>query len=201
MKKKLILIILIITLSILTFLLIIKYVRKNNVEDEAKIINKIEEYGYVLEDNMPKLHKTYFDELVELLNKTDIDEEKYANLVVKLFISDFYNIENKITKNDVGGLQYIHSTIKDNVALNARNTIYKYIENNIDGKRTQELPKVTDVNIVDTKQVTYTYGDQRDEKAYIVKVSWKYKADLGYQKEASITLVHEGKKLSIVELK
>ena len=66
MKKKLILIILIITLSILTFLLIIKYVRKNNVEDEAKIINKIEEYGYVLEDNMPKLHKTYFDELVEL---------------------------------------------------------------------------------------------------------------------------------------
>ena len=31
------------------------------------------------------------------------------------------------------------------------NTIYKYIENNIDGKRTQSLPEVIGVNIKDTK--------------------------------------------------
>ena len=42
---------------------------------------------------------------------------------------DFYNLENKITKNDVGGLQFIHEDMQENFLLKAKDTMYKNIDN------------------------------------------------------------------------
>lgn len=201
MNKKIVLGILVLVLVSLLTLAVFKFGLKKEPKEGNKVINSVEEYGYVLEDNESSLHKQIFNELVNILEKKEIDEEEYAKTVVKLFISDFYNLKNKLTKNDVGGLQYIHSSIVDNVEYNAKNTIYKYVENNVDGKRKQSLPEVTGIDIISAKQVEFEYNDTKDKEAYEIKVSIEYGEELGYQTSATLILVHDAKKLSIAELK
>lgn len=173
---------------------------KPDTKQEVKVINKIEGYGYTLEDNETSVHKKYFEDLVLVLKEDKVDEEEYAKLITKLFISDFYNLNNKLTKNDIGGTQYIHTSVKDNMTLNAKDTIYKYIESNINNNRTQKLPVVNGVEIIDVEQIEFEYGTKTDDKAYKISAKWTYKEDMGYQEEAVITLVHEENKLSIAEL-
>jgi hypothetical protein len=201
MKKNTPIIIAIVVISIIILAtVILKVTSTLNKEETVKIINKIDEYGYVLEDNETNIHKKYFDDLKTTLQSNSIDEEKYAKVLTQLFISDFYNLNNKITKNDIGGLQYILTSAKDNMVLKAKDTIYKYIESNIDGKRSQSLPIVTSVEVSDISKTAFKYNDKVDKNAYKVTVRWTYKTDLGYQNNAIITLVHENKKLSIAGL-
>jgi hypothetical protein len=201
MKKNTPIIIAIVVISIIILAtVILKVMSTLNKEETVKIINKIDEYGYVLEDNETNIHKKYFDDLKTTLQSNSIDEEKYAKVLTQLFISDFYNLNNKITKNDIGGLQYILTSAKDNMVLKAKDTIYKYIESNIDGKRSQSLPIVTSVEVSDISKTAFKYNDKVDKNAYKVTVRWTYKTDLGYQNNAIITLVHENKKLSIAGL-
>lgn len=195
-KKVLLIILIVLTISLIG---VIVFWPKSK-SDEVKIINEIEGYGYILEDDETTLHKRYFDELVDVLKNDKVKEEDYALLVVKLFISDFYNLDNKITKNDVGGLQYIYGPAKDNMAFRAKDTIYKYIESNLYKDRKQELPIVSDITTDDVNIVDFEYGDKTEE-AYEIKATWGYKKDLGYQTEATFTLIHEDNKLSIIEIK
>ena len=66
--------------------------------------------------------------------------------------------------------------------------------------REQNLPTVKDVSIEGIEQTTFTVGDASDDKAYVVKVSWDYEEDNDYQNEATLTFMHEDKKLSLVEM-
>jgi hypothetical protein len=198
MRKKTIIILAIVLIACIVLVtVVLKVMSTLNKEEPVKIINKIDEYGYVLEDDETGIHKKYFDDLKTVLQSDNIDEEEYAKVVVKLFISDFYNLDNKITKNDIGGLQYILTSAKDNMVLKAKDTMYKYIESNIDGKRNQVLPIVAKVEIISVVKTEFKYNDATDKDAYKVTVKWTYKSDLGYQDEAIITLVYEGKKLNI----
>jgi hypothetical protein len=199
-KRRRIIAAIVVIIIIVAATIVIKLWPKSNQEVEVKIINQISDYGYVLEDNETKLHQKYFDQLVNTLKAKDVDEEAYAKLVVELFISDFYNLDNKPTQNDVGGIQYVYKTAQDNMALKAKDTIYKYIESNIGTKRDQVLPIVTNVTIDDIKDTSFKYGTATDDKAYEVSASWTYKEDLGYQDKATFTLIHEDNKLSIAEL-
>ncbi|MDD4643795.1 MAG: hypothetical protein PHW90_02075, partial [Bacilli bacterium] len=156
MKKILITLITIIIL-IMIGITVIRFWPKAE-QQEVKIINRIDEYGYILEENETKIHQKYFEQLIDVLSSEEIDEEAYAELVVKLFISDFYNLDNKVTKNDVGGIQYIHPAAKDNMVLKAKDTIYKYIENNIDNTRTEKLPIVISVEIEGVQVIKFKYG-------------------------------------------
>ncbi len=202
MKKGIIITIIIVSL-IMLMTIAIKLWPKPNKKEEIKIINKISDYGYVLEANKTKLHKQYFDDLVKVLDSKPVNEEEYVELVVKLFISDFYDLNSKVTKNDVGGIQYIYNDVKENMILKAKDTIYKYIENNIDNTRKQKLPIVKDVIVGDIKKVKFNGNDKKtiDNEAYEITATWTYVEDLGYQKEGTLKLVHENNKLSIVELK
>lgn len=201
MKKRRILITTIVILLVLAIAIvaIILWPRSNS-KQEVKVINKIENYGYTLEDNETSIHKKYFEDLVLVLKKEEVDEEEYAKLVTKLFVSDFYNLNNKLTKNDVGGTQYIYTVAKDNMILNAKDTMYKYIESNINNNRIQKLPIVTDVEIVGIEQIEFEYGTKTDNHAYKINVKWTYKEDMDYQDEAVITLIHEENKLNIAQL-
>jgi hypothetical protein len=173
---------------------------KPNAPQEIKIINEIKNYGYTLADNETELHKQYFDNLVQVLKADDIDEETYAKLVVQLFVSDFYNLDNKPTKNDVGGIQYVYTGARDNMVLKAKDTIYKYIESNINDNRNQRLPIVSNVEITKIVPTEFKYGTKTDKNAYEIKATWTYKTDLEYQDNATFKLIHEDKKLSIAEL-
>ena len=197
-------IIIIVLIIILIMYLYSSIFSKINTQPKTiKVTDEIKEFGYVLEDTETDLYKSYFKELSEELNnkdEDDIDYEKYAELISKLYVSDFYNLDNKITKNDVGGLQFIHEDMQENFLLKAKDTIYKNIESDVYGDRKQSLPVVSEVTTDDVEETTYDYNDIEYD-AYNVTLSWEYKDDLGYDDEKIFTAIKDGKKLWLVESK
>lgn len=171
----------------------------NNSQEEVKIIKSIKDYDYNLKENETELYKTEFNELDKILSKKNVDYEEYAKSIAKLFIIDFYTLDNKLSKNDIGGTEFIKEDMRDNFIEEARSTFYKYVEV-IDG-RTQELPEVSSITDVSVEKTEFKYSDKTiDENAYKVSISWDYVEDLGYEKEASMIIVKQDKKLYIVEM-
>ena len=168
---------------------------------EIRVVSSIEDYSYQLESNQTKIFKKYYKELQKELGDDRIDEENYAKLIVKLFVIDFYTLSNKVTNQDIGGVQFVHSSIQENFKEKATDTLYKYLKSNVYGNRRQELPTVKDVKIVDVRHFSYEYGQEKDDDAFEIQVEIDYKKDLGYDKEKTLVLVHEDRKLSLVEMK
>ena len=200
-------IIIIATISILTLLLLGFIVYKTLGEHKevkaVKIENSIDKYGYNLKENKPKAYKVMFKELENILKDATVDEEAYVNKIAEMFIYDFYSLNDKTAKTDVGGLEFVHSAALENFIQNAEDTYYKYLESNIYNNRKQNLPVVSNISIDSTEQTQFAYGNENDENAYMVKVSWDYTDSnfSDYQKEATLIFVHEDFKLSLVELK
>ena len=113
---------------------------------------------------------------------------------------DFYTLNNKLTNQDVGGLQFLNSNIKDNFYDKAVNTIYKYVKSNIYGNRHQKLPEVKDVDIKSINNVKFESKNIKDDNCFEVLANIKYKQDLGYSKELILRLIHEENKLTIIEI-
>lgn len=169
-------------------------------EEKIKVVSEIDDYSYYLESNETKIYKKYYNELKKELSSNRIDEENYAKLISKLFLIDFYTLSNKITNQDVGGLQFIHDDIRDNFQIKATDTLYKYVKSNIYGNRNQELPTVKDVEIESIDKFSYSYHDKTDEEAYKVKAKITYKKDLGYDSKITLVIIHDDIKLQIVEI-
>ena len=201
LKKKVVILIILIVVLILciTGFILYKTLSKNQVA-EAKVIDSIEEYGYVLEDDQPKIYQDLFKELSKVLQAENVDEEEYARLISQMFSIDFYNLENKVSKNDVGGTMFISTDYVDNFTLKASDTVYKYIEHNLYNDRDQNLPVVTSSSVNKLENVTYKYENINDDNAYEVTVNLEYKEDLGYPTEIVLTLIHNDKKLEICEM-
>ena len=201
LKKKVVILIILIVVLILciTGFILYKTLSKNQVA-EAKVIDSIEEYGYVLEDDQPKIYQDLFKELSKVLQAENVDEEEYARLISQMFSIDFYNLENKVSKNDVGGTMFISTDYVDNFTLKASDTVYKYIEHNLYNDRDQNLPVVTSSSVNKLENVTYEYENINDDNAYEVTVNLKYEEDLGYPTEIVLTLIHNDKKLEICEM-
>ena len=135
--------VLIIVLLIIIGLFLLKKIapeNKRKTENKIEKEDNIENYDYNLYKNSSKLYKKYYNELKTVLNANEIDEEKYAKLVAELFVIDFYSLDTHLTNQDVGGLDFIYSSMKENFSLKATDTIYKYIESNVYGDRKQNLP-------------------------------------------------------------
>lgn len=159
---------------------------------EITEVEKIK-FDYVQYSRDNNVYKDIFKNLKEELNKESIDYKKYAEYISKLFIIDLYTLNNKNSKNDIGGLQYLKEELKDNFILNASNTMYKYV--GIDNTDLPEVNSVELVNIVDTK---YSINST-EYSAYEVNLKWEYKKDLGYDKEGKLIVIKDGDKLYIVE--
>jgi hypothetical protein len=193
-------------LILITLLIIIGFViwffYNNEVDDNdnqnLEVLKEIKAYDYQLTVDKTNLFKELFSELANLLKDDNYKEEDYAELVAKLFVTDFYDLASKLTKDDVGGLQFVSPLIKENFLLKAKDTIYHHIESNIYGDRKQELPSVTKVDIIDIKSITFQHEDIIDEKAYEIIINCKYKKDIEYPNEIKLTIIHEGSKLNIV---
>lgn len=176
-------------------------INKESVLEKDTLVAEIEGYNYELSLEQSELFYELFYELNEVLSREEVDYNEYAILVAKLFIADFYNLNNKVTKNNVGGVQFIYTDARDNFIVKAKDTIYKYVESNIYGDRTQELPSVINVEILDYSIISFKYFNQTDEKAHQIYLLWDYDKDLGYQNEAVLTLVNENNQISIIEVK
>lgn len=199
MKKKMILF-----LCILIFVYAaggtIYYIATREKKDDKPIVtNKdtIKGYDYTLKSNATKLYEDEFKALKANL-EGDINYDEYAVSVAKLFVIDLYTINNKINKYDTGGASFVYPDGRDNYKLNVQDTIYKYVEDNTNGKRTQNLPEVSSVIVKDSKKDTYKIGDNSFE-AYKINLEWSYVQDLGYDKTGEIILIKKDKNIYVVE--
>lgn len=187
--KKIIRIIMLVVVALIAIYAIFVAIpsKKNKDEGIENINNK-----YILYKRDSNLYKENFEKLRTILETSPVDNKEYAETIVKLFVIDFYTLDNKDENTDIGGLQYVHSNLKDNLVLNASSTMYKYI------KTTKELPKVKSITSVDTKETTYKISD-KDYSAYAITINWEYDKDLGYEKQGTFIVVNDNGDLSIVE--
>ena len=169
-----------------------------NVTPVNKEVDSIEFYGYSLSDSDTSLYKDTFKELGKVLNTKPLDYSKYAEMISKMFIIDLFTLNNKLTSTDIGGLDFIHNDLKDNFKENMGLSMYNFIESNLTGTRTQELPEVSEVIVEDVFQTKYTYNEVEYE-SYLVTASWSYVKDLGYQDSIKLTLIKDNDMLYIVK--
>lgn len=211
-KKILITLIVIVVLAIIGILLYSYF--SGDDGQEVKTIKSIPEYGYELKENETQLYKDEFENLDDILSKKEVDYEAYAKQIAKLFIIDFYTLDNKLSKNDIGGTDFIKESMRDNFIEEARSTFYRYLEVQSDD-RSQDLPEVSEITSVELENTTFVIADTEEATttskrnttktgttvdAYKVTISWEYKEDFGYENEANMIIVREDNKLYIVEM-
>ena len=167
-------------------------------QKEVIVTNTIDEYGYTLEDRDTELFKEKFEELKTLLQTTDSSEETYRTLVSELFIIDFFTIQNKISRYDIGGLEYVYSGALESFKSVAEDTIYKTVENNLDDTRKQDLPVVTSIEVTEMSETTFTMPDETEVNGYRVALAWEYEENLGYDTSGVLILIPDGNKMSVV---
>ena len=165
---------------------------------EIEITNTIDQFGYTLEDRDTDLFVEKFNELKELLNQEEYDVKEYISLISQLFVIDLFTIDNKMSRYDVGGLEYVYSGAVSSFQTVAENSIYKTVENNLDDSRTQQLPEVSSVTISVLDETTFTMPDESVVNGYRVKLSWTYQENLGYDTNGSIILIPDGEKYGVV---
>ena len=181
-----------------------KFLKKDDVS-APKVVDEIKKFNYVVNEKDTKLFKTYFSELKKVLSAKEVDNKKYAEAISKLFIADFFNLDNKTSKNDVGGVQFVYSSYKKDFIDYARDGMYKQVTNKIDNNNKQTLPIVTSVNISNTEEIdsssmfeSIDFGE--NSKGYEITLDWKYKNGSGFQDKAVIVVVQDGDKLSIAKM-
>lgn len=202
-KKYKILMIVIISIAVILGGLLIyqQFFYKKPVEtpvNTVTVTNTIDEYGYTLEDRDTVLFEEKFHELEALLNQEDFDQEEYVSLVSQLFIIDFYTIDNKISRYDIGGLEYVYTDAVASLKSVAQNSIYKTVENNLDGSRTQQLPEVSSITVDSISDYEYIMPDESTVSGYRVALSWTYTENLGYDHEGVLVLIPDGNKVGVV---
>ena len=173
---------------------------KKTPTKEIKNISSIDKYGYTLKENSTAYFKKLFKDLEKTLNNDEVDEEEYMTLISKMFVADFFNLDNKINKSDVGGKQFVYEKYREDFAKYAIDSMYKSVESNVYGNRKQDLPIVTNVEVEKVKNEAYKYGDSTDDNAYVVNFEVTYKSDLGYQTSGSLVIIHNDKKLEVASM-
>ena len=191
-------------IAVLFIILFLYFSVKNSFSSksvEVKKIDSISNYNYILHSNQSDIYKMEFKKLKEILEKPDVNTVEYEREVSKLFVIDFFTLDDKITNTDIGGLDFIHENMKSEFIKKARNTIYRNVQNNIYGDRKQELPLVKDVKITREQTIKYEKDNIKDENAYQVELDIEYEKDLKYKSSVVLTLIHENEKIYIVEVK
>ena len=196
MKKFILIILFMILIYSVGGIYYIEYVYKDNNEPVVKNLAEIEGYPYSLNSNASKLYKDEFNILKDNL-ENNYNEEEYIKSISKLYIIDLYSLKNKLNKYDIN-VDFIYPDIVSNYRLNIENTLYKYLENNSDGNRNQELPVVSNVIIDEMLDEKYSLNKE-NVPCKKVNVTIEYENDLGYDKSGTITLVKQDKYYYIVE--
>ena len=199
--KRLLLLIIIVGLGLGGYY-VYKNIGKKEEVKEIKVINKIDKYGYELKENKSSKYKKLFEELKEILNEENVNEENYVKKISEMFIYDFYSLSDKTAKTDIGGTDFVYTEILENFLQNAQDTYYKYVESNVYNNRKQSLPTVSNITIEKVENTKFEYNNKYDDKAYEVDISWDYTDNQfsSYQKKATLVFIHDGNKLSLVEL-
>lgn len=180
--------------------IIYNFTDKDNKSNKKKTDNSIviKGFDYILYDNDLEIYKSEFKILKNNLESDEINYKDYAYSISKMFIIDLYSLDNKINKYDVGGIDFVYPESRDNFRLNVENTLNKYIKDNTDGDRKQELPIIKNVNINSDEEIKFKIGEIEYD-AYKIKLSIEYVKDLEYDNEAELIIIRNDKYLYVVE--
>ena len=117
-----------------------------------------------------------------------------------MFIIDLYTLNNKVTKYDVGGTEFLMTSNVENFKLKALDTLYKYITDNTNNTRIQKLPEVSSTEISSITPIKFEYNSDTYD-AYEIKIAWTYTQKNNYDKDAILIVAKIKDKLYIVEEK
>lgn len=201
MKKKykiLLIVIIVLIIVIIAAIVAFKFLKGSEPAEPVKVVDRIDNFDYTLDDRDTELMKNTYNELKTVLSSDEIDYEKYAEILSKLFVIDLFTMDNKVNRYDVGSTEYVYPDSVDNFKTNVEDTIYKSMENNSDGKRKQDLPEVSSIDNTSVEKSTFTIGEEEHE-SFVVNINWSYVSDLGYDDNATITLIELNEKLYVVE--
>lgn len=201
MKKKykiLLIVIIVLIIVIIAAIVAFKFLKGSEPAEPVKVVDRIDNFDYTLDDRDTELMKNTYNELKTVLSSDEIDYEKYAEILSKLFVIDLFTMDNKVNRYDVGSTEYVYPDSVDNFKTNVEDTIYKSMENNSDGKRKQDLPEVSSIDNTSVETSTFTIGEEEHE-SFVVNINWSYESDLGYDDNATITLIELNEKLYVVE--
>lgn len=168
--------------------------KKNKVDNSIQI----KDFEYICLEDEIELYKNEFKLLKNNLESDEINYDEYALSVAKMFIIDLYNLNNKKNMYDVGGVEFVYPTARDNYILNVENTLYKYMEDINDGKRSQDLPIVSSVEVISSEEIEYKIGE-KIFSGYKINLEITYVKDLEYDNKAEVILVRDDKYLYVVE--
>lgn len=200
-KYKYPLLLLILVIIVIVGLILFKlFFSKDKVKNNVKVIDSIVDFSYTLDERDTKLMKDTYEELKNILKEREIDYDEYAKVLAKLFVIDLFTMDNKINKYDVACLEYVYPDNLENFKTNVEDTIYKLMEDNTYGKRTEKLSIVNNVEITNEEESTFKINEE-EVPSYVVTLNWTYDKDLGYDKNATITMIRKDKKLYVVEYK
>lgn len=187
-KKKIGLVILVLILIYSIGGIYYNLTNRDTKKNDVKQIDSVDKYNYVLKSNATSLQKTLFNELKDVLKADSINDDDYAKVIAKMFVTDLYTLSNKVNKYDVGGTDLVLEKGRENFKLNVEDTLYKYLEDNSDGNRNQILPEVIEVNADEITDVKYKI-DETEYDAKKVILSFDYKEKLGYDDKATVILI------------
>lgn len=194
-----VILILIIVVSVMVGCTFLKEKPIEEPKNTVEVVDKIETFGYQLEDRDTEAYKSSFNELKDVLANTEIDYEEYARLLTKLFLVDLYTIDNKISKYDVGALDFIYESEREKFKNKLLDTMYKLVLDNSNHERKQELPIVKSVNIEKIENTKYKKGTV-EFSGFKVHAQIQYENDLGYDKNVAVTIIKEENKLFVVKM-
>ena len=163
-KKKIIIIVSIVVVILIIIGVIAWFLLKKDETNEMpvntiEVLDSINGYDYKLEDRDTELYKEKFLELKSVLESDVIDYESYAKLLAELYVIDLYTIDNKVSKYDVGSLEFIYPEDQEEFKNKVIDTIYKLVEDNATNKRKQELPEVMKTEVKELENTTYQKND------------------------------------------
>ena len=185
-------------------ILALGYLALNKTDNKASVkktrkISKIDGYGYSLREDATDYYKKLFKKLSKVLEDNP-DYDEYSSLVSQMFVCDFFTLSNKSSKNDIGGVEFVYSAYKDDFEKYAMNTMYKSVLNNVYGNRKQELPTVKEVSVSKGDSISFKYGENTDDEAYVYTFEITYEEDYDYQDSGTLTLIHSGEKIEVAAM-
>ena len=203
--KLILFLIVLIAAGVLIYMALNNNTPKENNTKKKKVVDKIDNFDYSVSETDTKLFKDEFKKLKKVLSEKEVDNKKYSESVAKLFIIDFYTLDNKVSKNDVGGVQFVYSKYKSTFIDKARDQFYKYLKNNLNNDRKQDLPIVSEITVNSSEAISASSELSGTdfagvEEAYKVNLSWDYEEDLGYQKNATVIVIKDENKFSVAKL-
>lgn len=204
-KKNVLIIGSIVALVIIIILVSIILLNKSSSNDKEveKVENKVielENYDYYLHGNATSYEESLAKELKKILSSDSVNFEEYAKTITKMFVSDLFTLNNKNTSSDITSSQYVYIDYQETFKTKIKNTMYANIEIDLDGKRNQDLPEVTNVTINNITNNSFSYNNEvLDDKAYYISVSIEYNKNLGYPTEYEVVLVRNDKLLQVVK--